>query len=241
MAKRPVRPIKPAPGGGRAAAAAREQATQRREAGRAAAPPAKPAVPKLPSYVARRQGQPGAFAAPLPAYPAPLPSGRPVATQFASTYPGNLPLYVAMRQNAPGAFGMATQPLQFGGLPIYPAMRQGLPGAYAQAGAGQATYNPRGRGALPVFGAQPRPPVRQGTMTKARAPVTARPYVQLEPPEAEAAYTAPEQAPYYPTGYDAGGYDTGGGYGGYGGGGGGGEYPPREVPPWYYGLVSWRF
>jgi hypothetical protein len=90
---------------------------------------------------------------------------------------------------------------------------------------------------------QYRKPVRQGTMTKARAPVTARPYVQLEPPAEEMAgdyAMGPE--PFYPYPDYGGGGDTGGGgYGGYGDGGGGGGGQPREVPPWYYGLVSWRF
>jgi hypothetical protein len=89
------------------------------------------------------------------------------------------------------------------------------------------------------------PPVRRGTMTKARAPVTARPYVQLEPPAEEPMAAAGLGAePYYPYPDYGGGGDTGTpypDYGGGGGGGGGGEYPPREVPPGYYGLVSWRF
>jgi len=90
------------------------------------------------------------------------------------------------------------------------------------------------------------PTPRQGVMTKARAPVTARPYVQLEPPAEEGAYTPTEQAfaPYLPE-MPYGGGDTGyPPYGDGGGGGGGGGYPPsapREVPPWYYGLISWRF
>jgi hypothetical protein len=88
------------------------------------------------------------------------------------------------------------------------------------------------------------PPVRRGTMTKARAPVTARPYVQLEPPAEEPMGAAGLGAePYYPYPDYGGGGDTGTPYPDYGGGGGGGggDYPPREVPPWYYGLVSWRF
>jgi hypothetical protein len=81
-------------------------------------------------------------------------------------------------------------------------------------------------------------------MTKARAPVTARPYVQLEPPAEEPMAAAGLGAePYYPYPDYGGGGDTGTPYPDYGGGGGGGggDYPPREVPPWYYGLVSWRF
>ena len=89
-----------------------------------------------------------------------------------------------------------------------------------------------------------QPLVRQGVMTKARAPVTARPYVQLEPP-AEEQMAAPAYAgaePFYPYPDYGGGYpETGGGYGGGYGDGGGGGGAPREVPPWYYGLVSWRF
>jgi hypothetical protein len=159
-------------------------------------------------------------------------------------YQGNLPIYVARRQYEPGAFQM-TEPIPMAtGLPSYAAMRQNRPGAFGQAAQGQAFYNP-----IPRYGFSPsqfrsleNPPVRQGTMTKARAPVTARPYVQLEPPAEEqmADYgLGPE--PFYPYPDYGGGGDTGGGgYGGYGDGGGGGG-APREVPPWYYGLVSWRF
>jgi len=220
-----VKPYKPKPKGRPAQSVPR------------AAAAAEAAKPKLPAYVASRRGGPPAAAAP------PTPAARPV-TQFGSTYQGGLPLYAAQRQGAPGAFGMATQPLTMSTLPMYPALRQNLPGAFTQAAAGLPAYVPRYSpytGHIPPYG-QARPPARQGVMNKGVQAVTARPYVEVLPPEEEAAYAAPEAGAYYPTDYGAGYEDTGGGgYGGYGGGGGGGEYPPREVPPWYYGLISWRF
>jgi len=53
----------------------------------------------------------------------------------------------------------------------------------------------------------------------------------------EAAFTP--EAPDIPAYTGGGGYDD---YGGGGGGGGGGyDYPDRELPPWMYGLLNWRF
>jgi hypothetical protein len=263
MAKRPVRRYepkpkpKPAPG---AAAKAREQQTERREAGRAAAPPAKPAAPKIPSYADRGRG---VAAVPNPNFPiyakptAPkIPGYSPFRTsEGLAAYNARVPPFTAyspFRTPEGHAAYDPNRPLIPGyspfrtpeGLAAYnaanpPFAKPAWENVYPDYGGPRYGFSPS------QFRSLENPPVRRGTMTKARAPVTARPYVQLEPPPEEqmGGDTGLGPEPYYPyPDYGGGGGDTGGGYGGYDGGGGG--YPPsapREVPPWYYGLVSWRF
>jgi len=256
MAKRPVRRYEPKPKPAPAPSRAREReaATERREAGRPA-PTAKPAAPKIPSYAARGRG---VAAVPNPSAPAPtapmIPAYSPFRTsEGLAAYNARVPPFTAyspFRTPEGHAAYDPNRPL----IPGYSPFRtpEGL-AAY------NAANPPFGKPAWadvfpnyggPRYGFSPsqfrsleQPPVRRGTMTKARAPVTARPYVQLEPPAEEMAgdyAMGPE--PFYPYPDYGGGGDTGGGgYGGYGDGGGGGGGAPREVPPWYYGLVSWRF
>ena len=229
MAKRPVRRYEPKP------KPAPQGPKTRGRAARPAAPAAKPAAPKISAY---RPGA-GKF------------GGTPTQPGFADAIAGAVanairrftttPLLPQAAGQAPAAWGGG----KFGQIPAWAAEAQARARPPFMTGFG-GPGNPKTRGLageryanLPRFG-----PVRQGTMTKARAPVTARPYVQLEPP-AEEQMAAPAYAgaePFYPYPDYGGGYpETGGGYGGGYGDGGGGGGAPREVPPWYYGLVSWRF
>jgi len=98
---------------------------------------------------------------------------------------------------------------------------------------------------LPQFGA---PPVKRGAVRgpsnyPGRETGPVNPPYQLVEPTAPAAAPDYGEAAYTPNfGPDYGAGGQGGGYGGYGGGGGGGGGgAPRELPPWYYGLISWRF
>jgi len=210
--------------------------------GRAAA-----SVPRAPAPAAAKPGRPVAA---LPAFRPGGQRGGPAAGALGPT----LPAYTSPPPTwIPPFVGQVGQALgQFATTPMYtPFDVSNVRGMGA--GRGGAIPGWAAAAQIPRYGFSPsqfrsleeqyRQPVRQGTMTKARAPVTARPYVQLEPPSEEGAYTPTEQgfAPYLPE-MPYGGETPP--YPDYGGGGGGGGYPPsapREVPPWYYGLVSWRF
>lgn len=97
----------------------------------------------------------------------------------------------------------------------------------------------------------PRTPLELGMPSSGNFPRRPRPvtYDVADFPTVEPGYAWPQDyaggsggVPSYVGGYDPGYYDPGyGGYGGGGGGGGGGGYSEREVPPWYYGLTTWRF
>jgi len=179
----------------------------------------------------------------IPGYNAPMPSG-PYDT-----------LNTPLRKNPPRINPYLPPELTqiFGTLDPYrqylpPEMTQVMDTLRSPAASDLPAFVGRefGKLGVPRFGA---PAVKRGAVRgpanypgRETGPITARPYQLVEPvapaaaPEYGGAAYTPDFGPS--TGSAAPDY---GGYGGYGGGGGGGGYAPREAPPWYYGLISWRF
>jgi hypothetical protein len=80
---------------------------------------------------------------------------------------------------------------------------------------------------------------RQDAINKLNTPFKLPPFQGPPKPESLPIDLGVQPQTEYTAG--GGGYDNGGGYGGYGGGGGGwgGGYD-QKLPPWYYGLSTWR-